>query len=812
MSNFIKDLRYGVRMLIKSPGSTLVAVLALALGIGANSAIFSVVNAILLRPLPYKDSDRLVVVWESKPNKNIAQDQVSPPDYRDWVQQNRVFDQIAALRTQPSVLTDRQLPERIETALISPSAFEMLGVQAALGRVFFRDEERLGKNHVALLSHGLWQRLFGGDRGILGKNVTVDNASYTIIGVMPSGFQLLDTPSELWMPYTPDLKEENSNQRGFRTLRVIAHLKPGVSLDQAHSEMRSIASRIEQQYPDTNSGWTVKIVPLREQMVGDIRPTLWTLLAAVVFVLLIACANVANLLLARASGREKEIALRTALGANPFRLVRQLLTESVLLALVSGALGLTLAAWSIALLAEFGPANLPRLHEIAIDWHVLLFTLAVSALTGIIFGLAPAFSSTRSDLNSILKTSGRGTTGSRSRARLRNALVVCEIASCVVLLTGAGLLIRSFLGLEKVNPGFRPDHVLTMQLTLPETRYSEWQVALFYKQLIERLQTLPGLQYAGIARNLPLSGADASLNFTIENRSVESSADQPRAKYRAASADYFRAMGIPLLEGRYFDRTDGEKTPGVVVVNSVMARRFFPGENAIGKRIKAGFDDSIWCTIVGVVGDVKHTGLDAAVNPETYYHYLQVPPPLMSFVEGTMTLVLRTQAEPESMIASVRGEVQKQDANLAVFNVKTMEDLVEGSLAQPRFRTMLLGVFAAVALVLAAIGLYGVIAYSVTQRTNELGVRMALGAQKSDVLKMVVGHGALLAAIGIGIGLGLAFGLMRIISQLLFGVHAGDPLTFAATAALILIVALAASYIPALKAIKVDPVVALRYE
>jgi putative ABC transport system permease protein len=501
-----------------------------------------------------------------------------------------------------------------------------------------------------------------------------------------------------------------------------------------------------------------------------------------------------------------------ALGANPARVLRQLLTESVLLAVAGGLLGLALAAWGIAMLAQFGPANLPRLAEINIDWRVMAFTLTASLATGIIFGLAPALLTVRTDLNSVLKTSGRGNTGSRTRALWRNALVTSEIASCVVLLTGAGLLIRSFLQLESVNPGFRPDHVLTMQIALPETSYSGQKVALFYHQLVDRLQALAGTQYAGIARNLPLSGADASLNFVVENRPVESAAEQSRAKYRAASADYFAALGIPLLRGRYFDGTDGEKTPAVVIINNTMARRFWPGEDPIGKRMKAGFDGSQWCTIVGIVGDVKHTGLDAATNAEMYYHYLQIPPELMGFVEGTMTLVLRTQAEPNSMVGAVRGEVQKLDPDLAVFNVKTMQDLVGGSLAQPRFRTLLLGVFACMALILAATGLYGVIAYAVTQRTNELGVRMALGAQKSDVLKMVVGEGAQLAAMGIGIGLVVAFPLMRIISRLLFGVNAADPLTFAATSSLILLVALAASYLPALKAIKVDPLVALRHE
>jgi putative ABC transport system permease protein len=810
MNTFLQDLRYGFRILAKNPGSTLVAIIALALGIGANSAIFSVVNAVLLRPLRYKDPSHLVVIWETKLSKGILQEYVSPPDYRDWVEQQSVFNQIAALRAQPAVLTGGPLPERVETAVISPSAFELLGVKAALGRTFSAEEDQPGRNRVAVLSYGLWQRRFGGDSGILGKNVVVDGNSFTIVGVAPRDFRLLDTPSELWMPYTLDAKE--LSQRGFKTLRVIGHLKRGVSLKQASVEMRSIAGRIEQQYQDTNSGWSTKIVPLRDQLVGDIGPTLWTLLGAVVFVLLIACANVANLLLARAGTREKEIALRTALGANPLRLVRQLLTESVLLGLAGGLLGLALAAWGITLLEQFGPSNLPRLEEVAIDWRVLTFTLGISVLTGIVFGLAPALSSVRSDLNSILKTSGRGTTSNRSRARWRNALVVFEIASCVVLLAGAGLLIRSFAKLGSVDPGFRPDHVLTMQIALPETRYSGQKIALFYQQLVERLHALSGVQYAGIARNLPLSGADASLNFVIENRPIEASSEQSRAKYRAASDEYFAALGIPLVGGRYFDRTDGEKTPGVVIVNSTMARRFWPGEDPVGKRMKAGFDGSQWCTIVGVVGDVKHTGLDAAINAEMYYHYRQIPPELMGFVEGTMTLVLRTQAEPNSMAAAVRGEVQRLDADLPVFNVKTMEDLVGGSLAQPRFRTLLLGVFAGVALILAAVGLYGVIAYAVTQRTNELGVRMALGAQKGDVLKLVMGEGAGLAAIGIGIGLVLALPLMKIISQLLFDVNTADPVTFAATAFVILLVTLGASYLPAMRAIKVDPLVALRYE
>jgi putative ABC transport system permease protein len=478
-----------------------------------------------------------------------------------------------------------------------------------------------------------------------------------------------------------------------------------------------------------------------------------------------------------------------------------------------GAAGLLLAAWSVSILKQVGPATLPRLQEIVVDWRVLTFTLGASLATGIVFGLAPALASVRSDLNSILRSSTRGTTGGRARARLRNALVMAEIAFCVVLLTGAGLLIRSLEHLEKVNPGFRPDHVLTMQLTLPEKRYPDGQVGRFYSQLIERLRALPGVRYAGVTRKAPLSpGVDASLNFIVENRPVEASADQPRAKFRAVSADYFPALGIPLIRGRYFNRTDGEHTPGVVVINETLARRFWPNENPLGKRIKAGFDDSIWCTIVGIVADVKQAGLDAVANGETYYHYLQVPAALMNFVEGTMTVTMRTDADPLALAAPARAEVQKMDRDLAVYNVNSMQALVDGSLEQPRFRTTLLGTFAGVALLLAAIGLYGVIAFAVAQRTNELGVRMALGAQKSNILGLVLGQGAMLAAFGILIGLAASLGATRVISNLLFGVGAADPLTFLAAAALILAVALAASAIPALRAIRVDPVVALRYE
>jgi putative ABC transport system permease protein len=814
MGALTNDVRYGLRMLLKSPASTLVALLTLSVGIGANSAIFSVVNGVLLRSLPYQDPERLVVIWETKLSRGIRQELVSPAQFRAWATENRVFDQMAALRTEPRVLTGGELPERLETVLISPGAFEMLGMKPAVGRTFSPEESQPGKNLVAVLSYGLWQRRFAGDGSVLGKAITLGGISYTVVGVTARDFHLLDSPSDLWIPYTLDSKELNASTRAVRTLRVLAHLKPGATLDQAQTEMQSIARRQEQQDPDANAGYSASVVTLRDQLLGNIRTTLWVLIGAVLFVLLIACTNVANLLLARAGGREKEIALRSALGAKPIRLARQLLTESMLLALGGGVLGLLLAAWGVSWLKQFGPSTLPRLQEIDLDWRVLAFTLLVALATGIVFGLAPALGCMRSDLNSLLRSSGRSAMSGPGRAFFRNALVVSEIAACVVLLSGAGLLIRSFSKLQSVDPGFRPDHVLTMQIELPESRYSELKVALFYKQLLEGFETLPGVRFAAIARKAPLSaGDDASLNFIIENQPVQRrSADQSRAQYRAVSAEYFDAMGIPLIRGRHFDHTDGQNTPGVAVINETLARTFFPSEDALGRRIQSGFPGSAWCTIVGIVRDVKHAGLDAKDKPEIYYHYLQVPPAWLSFVEGSMTAVLRTNAEPSSLAAAARAEVHKLDSSLAVFNVFTMEALVDSSLARPRFRTMLLAGFAGLALILAAIGLYGVTAYSVERRTNELGVRMALGAQKSDVLKLVLGQGALLAVIGICIGLGLAFGVKRVISNLLFDVSATDPWTFALTSLLILGVALAASLIPALRAIKVDPVVALRYE
>jgi putative ABC transport system permease protein len=810
MRELAQDLRFGFRSFFRTPVATAVALTALALGIGANSAIFNVINAILIRPLPYSDASNLFVVWTNQSSKGLRKQPVSPLNYRDFVEQNQVFDHIGAFRTHPAVLTGGELPEHVQTARVSPSILQVLGENAMYGRWFAADEDQPSKNSVAILSEGFWRRRFGSSRSVLGSPISLDGKSYTVVGIAPAGFRLIDNPSEIWIPYTPDPEDLAPLKRGYRSLTVLAHLRPGVTRNQARIQMQAIGRRIAEANPDTEAGRGVELIPLGEQIVGDVGPTLWILFGAVAFVLLIACANVANLLLARAGAREKEIAVRTSLGASPSRIVRQLLTESVLLALVGGLLGLALAYWGTSALVKLAPVDLPRAQEISLDWRVLAFTLCVSVLTGLLFGLAPALGSIRADLNSILKTSGRSTSGHRGRSRTRDMLVVSEVASCVVLLIGAGLLIRSFSRLEDVDPGFRSDHVLTMQLSLAEARYPGLKVGLFYQQLIDRVKTLPGVQAAGICQYLPLSGRDVSLNFQIEGQPQSNAADQPRAKLRAASAEYFTALGIPLLKGRLFDRSDDVQTPKVVIVNELAAQLYWPNQDPVGKRILSGVDENRWSTIVGVVANVKHAGLDAEISPETYFHYLQFPPEVMNYAEATMALVIRTAADPALMTSAVRQQVQQLDPSLPVFNVKTMDEVVRGSIAQPRFRARLVSVFAGLALWLAALGLYGVMAYSVTQRTNELGVRAALGAQPGDVFTLVVGRGIQLAAIGIGIGLVLALAGTRLISGLLFGVSAMDPLIFCGTCVVVLAVAVLASLGPARRAIKVDPVTALR--
>jgi putative ABC transport system permease protein len=812
MRGLTQDVRFGIRSFLRTPVATVVALTALTIGIGANSAIFNVINAILIRPLPYRDPANLYVIWSNKLDKGMRKELVSPADFRDFAGQNQLFDRIGGFRIQSAVLTGGELPERVQVARVSPAIFQILDGRAMYGRWFAPDEDQPSKNSVVILSDGIWRRRFGGNPGILGRSLNLDRKSYTIVGIAPAGFRLVDNASDVWIPYTPGPQELAPEQRGYRSLMVLAHLRPGVTRQRAQIEMQAAANRIADAYPSTNAGYSVDLIPLREQVVGDIRPTLWTLFGAVTFVLLIACANVANLLLARAGAREKEMAVRTSLGASPGRIVRQLLTESVLLALIGGLLGLALAYWATSVLVKLAPLDLARGQEIAPDWRVLAFTLCVSTFTGLVFGLAPALASARSDLNSILKTSGRGSTGHRSRSRTRDLLVVSEVASSVALLIGAGLLIRSFSRLQDVNPGFRADHVLTLQLSLSDSRYPGIKVGRFYQQLVERVRALPGVQFAGVCQYLPLSGRDVSLNFQIEGQPSANGADQPRAKLRTASPDYFKALGIPLLRGRFFNASDDAQTPKVVIVNQLAAERYWPHQDPIGKRILSGADTNEWSTIIGVVGNVKHAGLDADTSPETYYHYRQIPPEVMNYFEGTMALVIRTASDPVLMTSAVRGQIQQLDADLPVFNVRPMQEVVEGSIAQSRFRAVLLGGFAGLAVWLAALGLYGVMAYSVTQRSNELGVRAALGASPADILKLIAGHGIQLAAAGIGIGLVIAFAGTRLISGLLFGVGPFDPLAFGGACMTILAVALIASVAPAWRAAKVSPVIALRHE
>jgi putative ABC transport system permease protein len=812
MSALQQDLRYALRTFLNSPASTAVAIIVLSLGIGANAAIFSVTSAVLFRELPYKDSGSLVFVDENNLTKALRQLPLSAADFKDFLTRNQTLDGMGAIRTQSSVLTGGELPERIETAAVSPGIFKILGMKPALGRSFAPDEDQPDKNRVAILSTGVWQRRFGRDPNVLGKPLTLDGGSFTVVGVAPAQFQFPGSQSEVWIPYTPDPKDFLPTNRGIHSLRVIARLKPGVSRERAQSELRIAADQLAREYPNSNAGFSVDLVPLREELVGDIRPTLWMLITAVVAVLLIACVNVAHLLLARAGAREKEIAVRTALGANPGRLVRQLLTESVLLAVISGIFGLLIAYWGTWILAKQAPGGLAQAGEAQLDWRVLAFTLGVSIVTGLAFGLVPALSSARSNLNLVLRSGGRGGTGGRTRSRVRDVLLVGEVACSAALLIGAGLLIRSLIRLQEVSPGFRADHVLTMQLSLPPARYSGLQVGLFYERLLQRVAALPGVQEAGVCRFLPMSGSDARLNFQIEGQPRLSDADQPRAYFRTASGGYFAALGIPLIHGRIFDGRDNQKTPKVAIVNEIAARRYWPGEDPIGKRILSGLDENQWSTIVGVVGDVRHIGLDAGTDPEMYYHYLQIPPEAMNLAEGTSALVIRTNADPAGMTSSVRRELRALDASLPVFHVQTMQDLLYGSVAQPRFRTFLISMFAGLALVLASLGLYGVVAYSVSQRTTELGIRLALGAQPGSILKLVVFRAAGLAVIGLAIGIAATLAGSRVLSRFLFGVSTSDPITLAITCVIILLVAVTASLVPALRAAKLDPVIALRAE
>ncbi len=808
IADFWQDLRYGARMLRKNPGFTLIAVVTLALGIGANTAIFSVVNTVLLRPLPYQDPDRLMMIRETK-LPQLPEFSVSPGNFLDWKKQNTVFEQLVAIGPSPFSLTGTGDPERLSGMRVSDGFFAMLGVRPQIGREFLPEEDQPGHNNVVILSHGFWQRRFGTDPNILNQAITLDGKSYTVIGVMPSTFHFVDRLNDLWTPMA--FTAEQAQNHGGHSLAAIGQLKSGITLDRARTEMSMIAERLAAQYPDVNTGWNVKITPLLEFTVKSIRPALLVLLGAVVFVLLIACANVANLLLARAASRQKEIAIRVALGAGRWRIVRQLLTESVLLALAGGVLGLLLAKWGMDVLLTLAPQNLPRISDVSLDGRVLIFTATVTLLTGIIFGLIPALQVSKPKLSETMKDGGRGSTEGGRRQLIRNALVVLEVASALVLLVGAGLMIKSFTRLQKVDIGFNADNALTVSLSLPKSKYPEEnQQIAFYQQLLEKVRNLPGVQTVGATSGVPLSNEDFVLAFLIQGQPALAQGLGQTTNYYSVSADYFKAMGIPLIRGRLLTERDTKDSTNVALINETMAKKIFPDEEPIGKRITFDVrqDKPAWLEIVGIVGDVKHYSLDQATTMQTYGPYLQQT---LSF----MTLVVRAAGDPTNLTAAIRSEVLNLDKDQPISTVSTLDQFVSTSIAQQQFSMLLFIIFAAVAMTLASLGIYGLLSYSVTQRTHEIGIRLALGAQTSDVLRMVVRQGLLLAVVGIVCGIATAITLAKLtssFSELLYDVKATDPLTFAVIAVALLCVALLACYLPARRATKVDPMIALRGE
>jgi len=799
LDTFWQDLRYGLRMLAKSPGFTAVAVVTLALGIGANTAIFSVINAVLLTPLPFPHPDRLVQIWERNPHIGLDQGVVSPYNFLDWQSQSHDFEAMAAYQHEHFSLTGGPLPVGLSGRRVSADFFRVLDVRPMLGRNFLANEGRPEAGHVAIISYSTWQNHLGGDPGIVGKTITLDGESYTVIGVMRADFQSSDLGSDVWTTPGFELKRQS---RSSQSVFAVGRLKPGVTLAAARSEMDTIASRLAQQYPDSNSNSGVLLVPLQEEIVGNTRLALLVLWGAVGLVLLIACANVANLLLSRGIARRQEFAVRAALGAGRMRLITQLVTESTLLASAGGALGIAVSRWGIGAIVR--SAAIPRAHGITLDARVLAFTAVLSILTGIVFGLAPAFASSSLDLNSALKETGGVMEASPVRSRLRSSLVVAEIALSVVLLASAGLLIKSLWLLGRVSPGFNPKGVLGVRLSLPESKYPEGiERAAVFKRVIERLEAVPGVASVGGVNDLPFSGSETSSSFDIEGMPPRSADENRQADRRDISPDYLKAMGIPLLKGREFTDHDNADSPNVAIINQDMARKYWPTSDPLGLRIK--LYDKDW-EIVGIVGDVKLLDLAARDKPELYLPCAQSgSPPWMFFA-------IRSRVGTESLIASVRKAVRDVVPDEPLYSVRTMEERVEASIAPRRLNAFLLGVFAALALLLSAVGTYGVIAYSVAQRTRELGIRMALGAERADLLRMVARDGLALACAGVTLGVAAALGLTQFIASMLFSVRPADPLTFVSVSVLLVAVALVSSYIPARRATKVDPLVALRYE
>jgi putative ABC transport system permease protein len=799
MRTFWQDLRYGARILLKQPVFTLIAVLTLSLGIGANTAIFSLVNAVLLSPLPFAEPERLVWTWGEFSGGNRAS--TSPPDFLDYRAQNRSFEELAAIYFNSFNLTGAGEPERIIGNTVTTNFFQALGVKPVQGRAFLPEEEQSGRERVAIIGQGLWQRRFGGDPQIIGKPIQLDGRSHTVVGVAPDATRVLQE-AEIWTPLTFD--DPGMKIRRFHFLRAIGRLKQGMTLQQAQADIDSVAAGLEKLYPESNKDWRLRLVPMREYLVGQTRRPLYVLLGAVGFVLLIACANVANLTLAQASQRQKEVALRHALGASRMRLIRQMLTESALISVIAGTIGLLLAWWGSDLLRALAQDSIPRVGEIAPDNRVLGFTLLVSLLTGVVFGLAPALQASRPDLNETLKEGGKGGgSGSRS-GRARNALIVIEVAMALVLLVGAGLLIKSFRRLQEVDPGFDPRNLLTMRLFLPQSKYAEpQQRQAFFEQALKRIESLPGVQAVGTSTWIPtLGGGDTY--FTIEGRPFPDPNRKVTAFNPMVSHDYLRAMKIPLIKGRHFTEPETkEEKAKTVIINEAFARAYFADVEPLGKRLIIDMGEPWTCEIVGVAGDTAQFALNLGSLPTMY---------LPSIRAGVAAVVVRASGDPLALTASVREAVREVDRDQPISNFRSMEQIMSSMAGGSRFGALLLGVFASVALLLSAIGIYGVIAYSVAQRTREVGIRMALGARGRSVLGLVIGQGMKFVLIGVGVGIAGALALTRVLSSLLFNVSATDPLTFVGVSTLLALVALLACYVPARRATQVDPMIALRSE
>ncbi len=813
MDTLLQNLRFALRQLGKRPAFTAVAVLTLALGIGVNTTIFSVVNSVLLRPLPYADADRVVMVWNSL--TNAEQVSLSEPELMDYRAEVRSFEQLAAYRPTDVNLTGEAEPERLAAAQVTANLFEALGSGALIGRTFTAEEDLPGRDEVAVLGYGLWQRRFGGDPSIVGQTVRVNGNLRTVVGVMPAEFRLPadfqnERPSELWLPLA--LNPDNLAGRGRHYLQGVARLRPGATVGQANAELELLTRRWVEEGLVTDERFSAFTVPVREEVVGDIRPALLILFAAVGFVLLIACANVANLLLARADERQKELAVRTALGAGRGRIIGQLLTESLVLAALGGAAGLLLAVLSLQAIVGFAPASIPGLDAVSLDARVLGFTALVALLAGVFFGGLPALQTARRDLIAPLKEGGRGATAGRSRQRVRQALVVAEVALSVVLVIGAVLLMRSFWEMRQVELGFDPENVLTLQLTLPSTDYPETEhIVGFYQELRQRVEVLPGVRSVGAAALLPLGQTTGDWGIDIEGR-VRGPEDRFHGYLQIVTPGYFETMRIRLLRGRSVEETDRAEGLPAVVINERMAARYWPGEEAIGQRVRIRTDEpGPWFTVVGVVGDIRHNAIVEEPRHEMYFPHAQLPLALGG-TTGAMNLVVRTAGDPVVAAAPVREVIRSLDPNLPISNLRGMEQVVASALAEARFTMLLLALFAAVALVLGAVGIYGVIAYAVSRRTQELGIRMALGAGAGMILRMVVQQGVVMVGIGVTLGVLAAFAVTRVLSGHLYGVTATDPVTFAAVPLLLIAVALLASYLPARRAIRIDPMIALRGE